>query len=64
MLKLYVRLSEGNLARGYAKLTEQRGQTMTEYVLIVSAVAIAVVAAYNTLGTKTSSMLTTVDNQL
>jgi Flp pilus assembly pilin Flp len=28
----------------------RRGQTMTEYALILAAIAIAVIAAYNTLG--------------
>jgi Flp pilus assembly pilin Flp len=42
----------------------QRGQTMTEYALILSAVAVVVYAGYKTMGTSITSLLTTVDGNL
>jgi Flp pilus assembly pilin Flp len=62
--RLYVRLAEGKVARVCARLTEGRGQTMTEYALILGAVAVVVVAGYKAMGTKITALLTTVDNQL
>jgi len=53
LTKLYVRITEKN-----------RGQTMTEYALILAAVAIIVVAGYRAMGTTVTTMLTTVDSQL
>ena len=41
-----------------------RGQTMTEYIMIVSAIAVAVFAAYQQLGTTVNSMVTSVDGLL
>ncbi|HZC46389.1 MAG TPA: Flp family type IVb pilin [Candidatus Acidoferrum sp.] len=51
--KLYVN------ADGFA-----RGQTMAEYALIVTAVAVVVYASYQTIGTTLTTMLTSVDNKL
>ena len=51
--KLYVK------ADGFA-----RGQTMTEYVLIVSAVAVVVYAGYQSTGTTIVALVTTVNGQL
>jgi len=51
--RIYVRTSE---------LT--RGQTMTEYALILSAVAAVVFVGYQTMGTTIGSLLTSVDGQL
>jgi Flp pilus assembly pilin Flp len=62
--KLYVRITEGNFARARVKLTHNRGQTMTEYAMILAAIAVVVLVSYQTLATKTISALTTVDNQL
>jgi Flp pilus assembly pilin Flp len=42
----------------------QKGQTMTEYALILSAVAVVVYAGYKTMGTTITSLLTTVDGSL
>ena len=42
----------------------QRGQTMTEYALILSAVAVVVFVGYKTMGTTITSLLTTVDTSL
>jgi Flp pilus assembly pilin Flp len=41
-----------------------RGQTMAEYVLIVSAVAVVVYAGYQATGTTVSALVGTVDGQL
>jgi Flp pilus assembly pilin Flp len=51
--KLYVRGAEFG-----------RGQTMTEYALIMAAVAVVVFAGYQTMGTTIGSLLTSVDGQL
>lgn len=49
----------------YVKAREaSRGQTMTEYALILSAVAVVVFVAYQTMGTTIQSLLGTVDTQL
>lgn len=41
-----------------------RGQTMTEYALILSAVAVVVYIGYQTMGGDITSLLTTVDGNL
>ncbi len=41
-----------------------KGQTMTEYALILSAVAVVVYAGYKTMGTTITSLLSSVDSQL
>ncbi len=41
-----------------------RGQTMTEYALILAAVAVVVYAGYQTMGTTINTLLTTVDGKL
>ena len=51
--RLYVRTSEFG-----------RGQTMTEYALIMAAVAVVVYAGYQTLGTTINSALSTVDGKI
>jgi Flp pilus assembly pilin Flp len=49
----------------FIKLNEyRRGQTMTEYALILSAVAVVVFIGYQTMGTTIGSLLTTVDGLL
>ena len=42
----------------------RRGQTMTEYALILAAVAVVVYAGYQTMGTDIQTLLTAVDNAL
>jgi Flp pilus assembly pilin Flp len=42
----------------------QKGQTMTEYALILAAVAVVVYAGYQTMGTHISTLLSSVDTQL
>jgi len=41
-----------------------KGQTMTEYALIMAAVAVVVYTGYQTMGTTIKSLLTTVDTSL
>jgi Flp pilus assembly pilin Flp len=41
-----------------------KGQTMTEYALILSAVAVVVYLGYQAMGGDITSLLTSVDNQL
>ena len=53
------------LKKMYVKVREEaRGQTMTEYALILAAVAVVVFVGYQTLGTTIQSLLTTVDSSL
>jgi Flp pilus assembly pilin Flp len=42
----------------------QRGQTMTEYALILAAVAVVVYVGYQTMGTDIGTLLGKVDAQL
>jgi Flp pilus assembly pilin Flp len=37
--------------------TEEKGQTMTEYALILAAIAIVAIVAYTTLGTTITSLV-------
>jgi len=49
----------------FVKVREyQRGQTMTEYALILAAVAVVVFVGYQTMGTTIGSLLTNVDTSL
>ena len=51
--------------RMYVKATEWRkGQTMTEYALILSAVAVVVFIGYETMGTDIKGLLNAIDSQL
>lgn len=53
------------LTKMYVKANEfARGQTMTEYALILSAVAVVVFLAYQTMGTDISTLLGVVDGKL
>ena len=53
------------LTRNYLVAREwSRGQTMTEYALILSAVAVVVYAGYKTMGTSITGLLTSVDGNL
>ena len=57
MLRSLVRVREYAIRRF-------RGQTMTEYALVLAAIAIAVYAAYKSLGSSVSSLMTGVDSTL
>src|SRR5882762_10055289 len=49
----------------FVKVREyRRGQTMTEYALILSAVAVVVFVGYQTMGSTIGSLLTNVDGKL
>ncbi len=53
------------ITRLFVKVREyQRGQTMTEYALILAAVAVVVFLGYQTMGTTVKSVLNSVDSQL
>ena len=49
----------------YVKAVEyQRAQTMTEYALILAAVAVVVFAGYQVMGTTINSLLSSVDSKI
>ncbi len=51
------------LRNGCAKLTQRhRGQSITEYALILGAIAIVCVVGYRSVGQAVSNMLTNVNN--
>ena len=51
--------------RLYISIREsRRGQTMTEYALILGAIAVVVYAGYQSLGTHINSSVSVVDNLL
>jgi len=53
------------ITRLFVKVREyQRGQTMTEYALILSAVAVVVYAGYKTMGGDIMTLLGQIDAQL
>jgi len=53
------------LRKMYVKADQfARGQTMTEYALILAAVAMVVYAGYQSLGTTVNSALSTVDGKI
>ncbi len=53
------------ITKWYVRACEfKKGQTMTEYALILSAVAIVVFAGYQTMGGDINGLLNTIDAQL
>lgn len=55
----------GWIVRNYLFAREwSRGQTMTEYALILSAVAVIVYLGYQTMGSTISSLLNTTDGSI
>jgi len=53
------------VTRAYVAAREyERGQTMTEYALILSAVAVVVFVGYQVMGTTIQTLLNTVDTQI
>jgi Flp pilus assembly pilin Flp len=49
----------------FVKVREyQRGQTMTEYALILAAVAVVVFAGYQIMGTDINTLLSSIDTKL
>ena len=57
LLKTYIRVREG-----FNRF--HKGQTMTEYALILSAIAVAVLAAYELLATDIKNLVNTVAGDL
>lgn len=56
--------SAGPFRRGQTAPRLKRGQTMTEYALILAAIAIVVYVAYNTLGQDIGVLVNRVDTVL
>ncbi len=52
------------LTKAYVRAREEAGQTMTEYALIMAAIAIVAFAAYTTLGTEVSTLVSNVAGDL
>ncbi len=52
------------LTKLYATLTSRRGQTMAEYALIMGAIAVACILAYQTLGTTINTAIGNVNSAL
>ena len=63
IIKLYVRLIEGRTIHAFARIA-QKGQTMTEYAMILSAIGVVVYTGYKSMGTAIKNVLTAVDGQL
>jgi Flp pilus assembly pilin Flp len=52
------------LTKAYIRAREASGQTMTEYALIMAAIAVVCIVAYNALGTQISTLINTVEGDL
>ncbi len=52
------------LTKAYVRVREARGQTMTEYALIMAAIAVVCIVAYNALGTTISALVNNVKGDL
>jgi len=52
------------ILRTYVRIREASGQTMTEYALIMAAIAVACFAAYNLLGTDINNLVNEVQADL
>jgi Flp pilus assembly pilin Flp len=52
------------LTKAYVRMTERKGQAMTEYALILSAVAVVAFITYQALGTAITKLLTNVVGDL
>jgi len=52
------------LLKVFVRVREEAGQSMTEYALIMAAVAVVAMLAYTALGTKVSSLVNNVSSQL
>jgi Flp pilus assembly pilin Flp len=61
LTRIYVNASEGVLGRFR---NDAKGQTMTEYALILDAVAIVAYATYQIMGQDIGSMVNKIDSQL
>ena len=61
---VYVDITEGKIARRVAGLATARGQTMTEYAMIVSVIAVVAYGGYKIFGTSNNALLTSIDGSL
>jgi Flp pilus assembly pilin Flp len=65
---IYAQIGENimnSIRKLYVKADQfSRGQTMTEYALILAAVAVVVFAFYQTMGSDIGVMITNIDNLL
>ena len=52
------------LTKAYVRVSEKAGQTMTEYALIMAAIAVVCFAAYNLLGNDVSTLIGNVAGDL
>jgi Flp pilus assembly pilin Flp len=52
------------LTKAYVRISERKGQAMTEYALILSAVAVVAFITYQALGTASTGLLTNVVGDL
>ena len=50
--------------RLYARVHERKGQSMTEYALIMAAIAVVAYIAYTALGTQVSTLVSNVGSDL
>jgi len=48
----------------YTRIREQKGQSMAEYALIMAAIAVVAMVAYNALGHNVSTLVTNVASDL
>jgi len=53
-----------NILRLYARIREQKGQSMAEYALIMAAIAVVAMVAYTALGGNVSTLVSNVSGQL
>jgi len=52
------------LTKTYVRITERKAQAMTEYALILAAVAVVAMIAYNALGTAVAGKVNAIVNDL
>ena len=52
------------IVKAYVKMTERKGQSMTEYALIMAAIAVVVYTSYKTLGNAITNEVGNVTNAL
>jgi Flp pilus assembly pilin Flp len=52
------------LTKAYVRMSERKGQAMTEYALILSAVAVVAFLTYQSLGNKIGTLLNNVISDL
>ena len=53
-----------SITKLFVRISESKGQTMAEYALIMAAVAVVAIVAYNTLGGDIVTLVNTVGSDL